>query len=301
VDYYRRIASTSLPHLRGRPLIMERYPEGISKGGFFQRKVPDYFPTWIDRVALRKVGGKVTEAVAGDDATLVYMAEQNCITVHAGLSRREQLEYPARMIIDLDPSGDDFSMVQKAALTLKTVLDELQLESFVQLTGSRGMHIVIALDRSQNFDQVHEFARELAIVTAKRNSSELTVEQRKDKRGRRVFLDYMRNSYSQTAVAPYSVRAREGAPVATPITWSEASARGLSPGKYNIGNVFRRLSAKGDAWSEIDRAPVSPGPIWPRLCEMAQVAEATQPGSAKLRPATPARQSAGPAKSRRRG
>ena len=179
VDYYRRIASASLPHLRGRPLIMERYPEGISKGGFFQREVPEYFPTWIDRIALRKVGGKVTEAVAGDAATLVYMAEQNCITVHAGLSRREQLEYPDRMIIDLDPSAT-ISAWCKSGPHPEDCARRASTES---LFSPRDRVACISSLRliAHRTSMRYMSSRVLAIVTAKRNSSELTVEQRKDK------------------------------------------------------------------------------------------------------------------------
>ena len=183
--------------------------------------------------------------------------DANCITLHYGLSRRDKIDYPDRMIIDLDPSSSDFSMVKFAAFRLKDLLDDLELESFVQLTGSRGMHIVVPLDRSENFDRVHAFAREIAERLAERHPRELTVEQRKGQRGRRVFLDYMRNSRAQTGVAPYAVRAREGAPVAAPITWEEARTRGICADKYDIKTIFRALAKRGDPWSRIDRHPNS--------------------------------------------
>jgi bifunctional non-homologous end joining protein LigD len=257
VEYYAEVAKVMVPHVKGRPLIMERYPDGIARQGFFNREVPEYFPRWIDRVALRKIGGKVTEVVADDAATLIYLAEQNCITIHSGLSRRDRIDHPDRMIIDLDPSTADFAAVQSAARTFKQMLDDLELTSFAQITGSRGMHIVVPLDRSADFDRVHDFARELATLMAKRHPRELTVEQRKERRGRRIFLDYLRNSRAQTAVAPYSVRAREGAPVATPLTWPEALAKGLNAQKYSIKTVLRRIAKKGDAWSRIDRSATS--------------------------------------------
>jgi bifunctional non-homologous end joining protein LigD len=254
VDYYREIAPIAIPHLAERPLIMEQYPAGIAGKGFFHRTVPDYYPSWIDRVALRKVGGKITEVIANDAATLVYLAEQNCVTLHAGLSRRDRIDYPDRMIIDLDPSIGDFGAVQSAARRLKALLDELELSSFVQITGSRGMHVVVPLHPSTKFQKVHAFARELAIALVVRYPRELTIAQRKNRRGKKVFLDFMRNSPAQTAVAPYSVRAREGAPVAAPLTWSEAYSKSMTAQKYDIKSILRRLSKKDDPWAKIDRS-----------------------------------------------
>ena len=257
VDYYREVAPVAIPHLAERPLIMEQYPNGIARKGFFHRAVPDYFPSWIDRIALHKAGGKVTEVIANDAATLVYLAEQNCITLHAGLSRRDRIDYPDRMIIDLDPSIGDFGAVRTAARRLKALLDEMELVSFVKITGSRGMHVAVPLDRSAPFEKVHAFACRLATAMVARYPRELTVEQRINRRGKKVFLDFMRNSPAQTAVAPYSVRALEGAPVAAPLTWSEAFSKSMTAQKYDIKSILRRLSKKDDPWSKIDRSPNS--------------------------------------------
>jgi bifunctional non-homologous end joining protein LigD len=253
IDYYRRIADVALPHLRGRPVSMHRFPDGIGKVGFFQKNIPDYFPQWIERKTLGKEGGSVTHVVANNAATLVYLADQGCITPHIGLSRVDRIEAPDRLVFDLDPSGDDFAGVQGAARKVKAVLDELGLDTFVQTTGSRGLHVVVPLDRRAGFEEVRRFARRLAEHLAGRYPDELTVEQRKAARGERVFVDYLRNGYAQTTVAPYAVRAIEGAPVAAPLTWSEALAEGLSPRKYTIENIFRRLGQKDDPWAGIDR------------------------------------------------
>ena len=127
VDYYRRIADTMLPHLRERPLSMHRFPDGIGKDGFFQKNLPDYFPDWFDRVELEKEGGTVSYAVVGDAASLVYIANQGCITPHLSLARRDKPHRPDRLIFDLDPSDDDFGKVQQGAQHLKVLLDELEL------------------------------------------------------------------------------------------------------------------------------------------------------------------------------
>jgi bifunctional non-homologous end joining protein LigD len=253
IDYYRRIGGVALPHLRGRPVSMHRFPDGIGKDGFFQKNIPDYFPQWIKRETLGKEGGSVTHVVANDAATLVYLADQGCITPHVGLSRVDRIDAPDRLVFDLDPSDDDFAKVQGAARKVKAALDELELDSFVQTTGSRGLHVVVPLDRSASFEEVRPFARTLAEHLAEQYPDLLTVEQRKAARGGRVFVDYLRNAYAQTMVATYAVRAIEGAPVAAPLTWSEALADGLSPRKYTIENVFRRLGQKDDPWAGIDR------------------------------------------------
>ncbi len=210
VDYYRRIADDALRHFRDRPLSMQRFPDGIAGEGFFQKDIPDSFPDWIDRVELAKADGTVTYVVANEPATLVYLANQGCITPHLGLSRCDEPDRPDQLILDLDPSDGDFAKVQKAARLLRRLFDDLDLPSFVKTTGSRGLHVLVPLDRSADFDTARDFARAVAEHLAVRHDRLVTVEQRKDKRGDRVFLDYLRNAYGQTAVAPYGVRAIGG-------------------------------------------------------------------------------------------
>jgi bifunctional non-homologous end joining protein LigD len=269
VDYYRRIAEVALPHWRDRPLTMHRFPDGIGEEGFFQKNMPDHFPGWIDRAEMPKEGGSVTHVVANNAATLVYLANQGCITAHLGLSRTDRPDRPDQMIFDLDPSDDDFAKVQQAAAWLREVLDELELPSFVKTTGSRGLHVLVPLDRSADFDTMREVARGLAEHLAARHPDALTVAQRKNARGTRVFIDYLRNAYGQTAVAPYSVRARPGAPVATPVTWDAALASGLSPRQYTIKNIFRRLGQTDDPWAGIGGSAVSLASVGDRLNALA--------------------------------
>ncbi len=253
VEYYQRIATVALRHYAGRPLSMHRFPDGIAADGFFQKDAPDHFPDWITRATLQKEGGSVAHVVVDQAATLVFLATQGCITPHLGLSRVDAIDRPDRLIFDLDPSDDDFAKVQAAAAALKALCDALELTTFVQLTGSKGLHIVVPLDRAAGFEDARGFARRLVEHAAAERPDELTVEQRKDKRQGRVFLDFLRNAYGQTAVAPYAVRAIEGAPVATPIDWSEAFAGDLRPRAYTVANIFRRLAQKEDPWADIDR------------------------------------------------
>jgi bifunctional non-homologous end joining protein LigD len=268
VDYYARIAETALPHMRDRALSMHRFPDGIKGEGFFQKDAPEHFPDWIRRAHLRKEGGTVDYVVADSAATLAYIANQGCITPHLGLSRVDRVDRPDRLILDLDPSDGAFEKVRRAALRLRELLQELDLPAFVQTTGSRGLHVVTPLDRSSDFDAARDFARRLASVLVDRYPNELTVEQRKNKRGSRVFLDYLRNAYGQTSVAPYALRAKPGAPVATPVDWDEVSDKKLGPQSYDLSNIFRRLGAKEDPWHDIARHGVSVTAAAERLARM---------------------------------
>ena len=253
IDYYRRVAPVMLPHLAGRPLSFERYPEGIAAEGFMQKNASDYFPSWIRRVRLAKQDGVVDHVVAEDPAALIYLANQACITFHVWLSRTDRVDHPDRMVLDLDPSDDDFAKVKRAAREARALLEELGLAPFLQVTGSRGLHIWVPLDRSADFDQVRAFASGVAERLVARRPGELTTAQRKAKRGDRVFVDVARNAYAQTAVAPYSVRARAQAPIATPIEWAELEDAKLGPQRYTVRNIFRRLARKRDPWAEIQR------------------------------------------------
>ncbi|HEX2233947.1 MAG TPA: non-homologous end-joining DNA ligase [Thermoleophilaceae bacterium] len=249
--YYERVAEHLLLHSKGRPVSMQRFPDGIEGYGFFHKDVPDHFPDWVRRVEVAKRGGSVTHAVLWDADGLVYLADQACITPHVWLSRMDRVHQPDRLVIDLDPSVPDFAAVRKAALAAGRLLEELGLAPFAMATGSRGLHVWAPLRRGADYDQVKEFARGAARVLAARHPDELTVESRKAKRGDRILLDVARNAYAQTAVPPYAVRARPGAPVATPLEWKELSDSRLRPDRWNVKNVFRRLASKGDPWAEM--------------------------------------------------
>lgn len=224
----------------------------MGRAGFYQKNVSDYFPSWIETAVLAKEGGTVTHAVIDSAATLVYLANQGCITPHIWLSRSDAIDNPDLMVFDLDPTGDDFSLIRRGAQALHEWLEELSLPCYVQTSGSRGLHVFVPLDRSEAFDDVRGFARELAEVVVRQDPDSFTVEFRKEKRGDRIFIDTLRNAYAQTVVVPYAVRAKAGAPVATPLEWKEVGRRGLGPQDYTLHNVMRRLGQKGDSWSGAD-------------------------------------------------
>ncbi|MDQ3945894.1 MAG: non-homologous end-joining DNA ligase [Actinomycetota bacterium] len=251
VDYYRRVGPVMVPHLRGRPLMLERYPEGITRPGVYQKEAPAHFPDWVHRVEVPKEGGTVNHAVCNDEDTLVYLANQGSLTFHAWLSRADRIYHPDQLIFDLDPPPGAFDTVRAAARHLGEILDGLELVPFVKTTGSRGLHVVVPLDRSATFDETRAFARDVAALVVAGDPGRLTTEVRKAKRGGRVFVDVLRNGYAQTAVAPYSVRARPRAPVATPVDWEELGKGHLDPGRYTIRNLFRRLGRKPDPWRDM--------------------------------------------------
>ncbi|WP_020500088.1 non-homologous end-joining DNA ligase [Sciscionella marina] len=250
VGYYRDIASTFLRHARGRPVAAERYPDGIDQPRIFQKNVPEHYPEWVPRVEVgKKEGGVTVHAVCDDTQTLVYLADQACVTPHLWLSRTDELDRPDRLIFDLDPPGTDLPMLRSAARSVRTILDEIGLPAFLMATGSRGFHVLTPLRRTQTFDQAREFARRLATLLAERHPDMLTVQQRKQDRGDRILVDYLRNSYAQTAVAPYAVRARPNAPVATPLDWNEFDT--TTPWQYTIHTLPDRLKDRGDPWSSL--------------------------------------------------
>ncbi|MCQ4083751.1 non-homologous end-joining DNA ligase [Streptomyces sp. RB6PN25] len=255
-DYYRTVARPMLPHLKDRPLVMERYPDGFQGKSFFHKDVPDYFPEWIRTVQVPKEGGSVTMAVCDDAATLVYLANQACITPHPWLSRADCLDCPDRLVFDLDPSehdGDGFETVRWSARQLGDLLTELGLRPAVMTTGSRGLHLLVLLDRRTDFDTARHFARRVADVLAARHSDRLTTEPRKNKRRGRLYLDTQRNAYAQTSVAPYAVRARPHAPVATPLEWNELDDPGLGPRQWTLRTLPERLEKDGDPWKGLSR------------------------------------------------
>ncbi len=258
VDYYKRIGDIMIPLISARPLTMHRFPDGIAKSGFYQQKMPGYFPDWFDRVEIeKKEGGSVTRPVCTRTADLVYLANQGCITPHIWLSRKDNLNNPDRMIFDLDPGAEDFKLVCRGALALREALQTFDLVPFVMTTGSRGLHIVVPLKRGPDFDAVRKFARQKADQVAGDNPGEFTTEQRKEKREERLYIDTSRNAYGQTAVAPYAVRALEGAPAATPLEWEEIEQGKIdSAQKYSLNNIFRRLARKKDPWKDMDSKAV---------------------------------------------
>lgn len=255
-QYLHQVAEVMIPHTRNRAMTMHRFPDGIESDGFYQKEAPDYFPDWIRIERLAKEGGSVNHVVCDDAATLVYLADQACITAHVSLSTIDRIDHPDRIVLDLDPpeSARDPGPVKEAARSVRNFLEDLDLPAFLMTTGSSGYHVVVPLDASMPFDVIRGIARRMAETLAERHPAALTSAQRKDQREGRVFVDYLRNAYAQTTVAPYAIRALPGAPVATPIDWEELGS--ADPRHYTMTSVLRRLAQKADPWSDMGRSAI---------------------------------------------
>ena len=255
-NYYAAVAPVMSRHVRDRPLNLWRWNAGIESERIVQQEIPRGAPEWIGRVSvMRRRGGSVCHAVGGEAATLVWLANQNCITPHAWSSRADRPDRPDRLVFDLDPPAadpaDHFPAIRAGALELGRLLRELGLMPFAMTSGSRGLHVVAPLRRRAHADAARETAGVIAERLAERRPDELTTAWRKEKRGGRVLVDVARNTYAQTTVAPYAVRALPGAPVASPLAWDELEADDLHPRRWTLATVPGRLAAGGDPWEAI--------------------------------------------------
>jgi bifunctional non-homologous end joining protein LigD len=247
--YYETIAPVMLPHIRNRPVTMERFHRGIDEPGFFQKDVSKGFPSWLERVEVPKKGGVVNHPIVTDARSLVWLANQNSITPHVWGSRAPDLEHPDICVFDLDPSVDDARAVRRAALWLRDLLEELGLPSWVKTTGSKGFHIAVPLDRKTHISDVERFAHEAGALLVRQHPKQLTREFHKKDRGNRILVDTGRNGYSATFAAAYAVRARPGAPVSAPCTWDEIESGKAGPRTFTLRNMPRRVEKAGDLWS----------------------------------------------------
>jgi bifunctional non-homologous end joining protein LigD len=260
-SYYAAVAPAMVPHVRDRPLNLWRWNSGIDGELVVQQAIPKGAPEWVRRVTVaRRRGGEVSHAVGGEAATLVWLANQNCITPHAWTARADRPDHPDRIVFDFDPPDDrdsHFDAIRAGALAMGDLLRERGLSPFAMTSGSRGLHVVAPLRRGPDSDRVRAVAGELADEVADRLPDELTTSWRKAGRGGRVLVDAARNTYAQTAVAPYAVRAKPGAPVATPLAWEELDDPELTPRRWTLATVPQRLQERGDPWEAIARAAAS--------------------------------------------
>lgn len=251
VAYYMAVADAMLPFMRDHPLAMLRFNQGIDGERFFHKQAPKYFPDYIARAEVPKAKGTTTYPICNNRKALAYIANHNCIEYHLLPVRADDLSHPDRLVLDLDPSVDDVEQVRAAAVWVRELLDELGLVGFVMASGSRGFHIWVPLDRKSGIDEVHAFAADFAQVLVARHPDELTTEFAKAERGSRIYVDVARNAPAQHAVAPYSLRASDGAPVATPITWDELDDPKMTPQRWSMRTVLERLS--NDPWANMSR------------------------------------------------
>jgi bifunctional non-homologous end joining protein LigD len=250
--YYEAIAPVMLPHLRRRPITMERYHRGIGAPGFFQKDVSKGFPEWLQRVEVPKKDGTVHHPIANDTRSLLWLANQNSITIHVWPSRTPNLYNPDICIFDLDPSKeDDFDALRAAALGVRDLLDELGLPSWIKTSGSKGFHIAVPLDAKSDFGEVARFAHTVGKILVQRDPEHLTQEFSKVDRGGRILVDTGRNGYSATYAATYTVRAKPGAPVSAPCTWEELERGEVGPRTFTLRTMAQRVADVGDLWADL--------------------------------------------------
>jgi bifunctional non-homologous end joining protein LigD len=272
VGYYETVAPVMLPLISGRPVTMQRFPNGIGSKGFLQKQVGDHFPDWIERVTAPNrrtrqatIREEVTYAVCRTADDLAYLANQGCVTPHVWLSRAPDLDHPDQMVFDLDPASPDLGVVRSAATLLRGLLDELGLPSFLKTTGSRGLHVVVPLVPRAETDEVKDFSIAVAEALAARDPDNLTTEARIAERHGRLYLDIGRNGYAQHFAAPYAVRALPGAPVSVPLDWSELE--GFEPRGHTLRTIGDRLAGP-DPWAGIDAAATTLDAAADRLAKL---------------------------------
>src|SRR5687768_2915092 len=251
-SYYETIAPVMLPHLRGRPITMERFHRGIAAPGFFQKDVSKGFPEWLERVEVPKHGGTVHHPIVTNTEGLLWLANQNSITIHVWPSRAPNLYKPDICVFDLDPMNpEDLQTLRAVALRVRDLLTELGLPSWIKTSGSKGFHIAVPLDGKSDFGAVARFAHVVGKVMVKRDPDNLTQEFSKADRGGRILVDTGRNGYSATYAATYTVRAKPGAPVSAPCTWEEVEQGVVGPRTFTLRNMAQRISDVGDLWSDM--------------------------------------------------
>jgi bifunctional non-homologous end joining protein LigD len=272
VDYYRTVAPRMLPLISGRPVTMQRFPDGIGRGGFLQKQIGRHFPDWIERVTAPNrrtrqatVRDEVTYPVCRHADDLAYLANQGCVTPHVWLSRTPDIHHPDQMVFDLDPASEDLGVLRLAAAGLHDLLDELGLASFLKSSGSRGLHVVVPLVPAAETDAVKVFSIAVTEALAARHPDDLSTEGRIANRHGRLYLDIGRNGYAQTMAAPYAVRALPGAPVSVPLDWSELDD--FVPGRHTVANIADRLAAP-DPWAGMEEAATRLDQAGARLAEL---------------------------------
>lgn len=247
--YYETIAPLMVPHIRARPITMERYHRGIAEKGFFQKDVKKGFPDWLERVEVPKKGGTVHHPLVTDTRSLLWLANQNSITLHVWTSRAPELDRPDICVFDLDPLEDDIDTLRRMTLAVRDFLAELGLRSWLKTTGSKGFHVAVPLDGTVAMGEAARFGHMFGRRLVERHPEHLTQEFSKADRGGRILVDTGRNEYSATFAAVYTVRARPDAPVSAPCAWEELERGAVGPRSFTLRGMAARVAAVGDPWA----------------------------------------------------
>ena len=276
VDYYREIAPWILPYLADRPVVLTRFPDGIHGKSFFQKNAPDFAPAWIRRVRLYSEGSErdLDYFVADDPESLLYVANSAGIPLHIWQSRVANISRPDFCVLDLDPKDAPFADVVRIALFLKELCDRIGLPSFVKTSGSTGLHVLVPLGGQVTYEQSRNIGHLLALMAVRELDGIATVARLPARREGKVYVDYLQNGHGRLIVAPYCVRPLPGAPVSTPLGWSEVGA-GLSIADHTIRTVPQRMASRGDPMYEVLEARPDLAHGLERLADLISAGEAS--------------------------
>lgn len=258
LDYYGRIAAFILPHLRDRALTLKRYPDGVERDYFFEKRCPSHRPEWTETAEIGEEGGeRMTVCLVNDPATLIWVANLASLELHVPLGRAAFPETADAMVFDLDPgAGADVLDCARVALILREILARLGLVGWVKTSGLKGLHVFVPLNRAETtFEETKTFSRTVAMIMQKNYPDLVTAKMAKDARQGRVFINWSQNDASKTMVCVYSLRAREKPLVSCPLAWEEleALARQKDPEGFRIGpaEAVRRVGTMGDLFREV--------------------------------------------------
>ncbi|CAN5396098.1 non-homologous end-joining DNA ligase [soil metagenome] len=254
IEYYRAIAPVMLPHLKDRPVTLRLFHEGISGPGIYRREAPKFAPDWLRRTHYTTVtdAHTIELPLIDDSAGLIWFANTGVIEFHLWSSHLPELDEPDRVVLDLDPGEEaDFAMVLDAALVVRAKLDSLGLAGFPKTSGGRGLHIYLSLAPGYEFETVREWVEELAVRLATDHPGLIAPAHGSTHTGKLVTIDHAQNSIGRNTAAPYTIRARAGAPVSTPLTWDEVRKKKLRPEDFTISNVAKRVDRVGDLFAPV--------------------------------------------------
>lgn len=249
IRYYEAVSPWLLPHLKDRPESLKRFPDGIDGPSFFQKNLKDH-PDWIATVLIKHENKEVNYLLIQNEESLIFAANLGCIEIHPFFSRIKTLDNPDFLVFDLDPKGASFNKVIEVAQAIRKVLEEIEVPSYCKTSGATGLHIAVPLGAKYSYDHAKKFAELIAMIVHRRTHKISTLERSLTKRQGKIYIDCYQNNSSQTLAAPYSVRARPGAPVSTPLRWKEVK-KGLEPKDFTIKNTLRRVKKVGDLYAPV--------------------------------------------------
>jgi bifunctional non-homologous end joining protein LigD len=255
IEYYIRVAPWMLGSLKNRVIVMNRYPDGVDKDGFYEKDAPAGIPPWVEtfKTYSETAQREIDHVVCNNLDTLVWMANLAALEINITLSTIDNYDKPDLVLFDIDPEPPcSFDDVMDIALLLKEKLDELNLRSFVKTSGKKGLHVVLPIIDNYNFKQTREFVHQFGKYLA-RESDLVVSEFRNSRDPGTIFIDYLQNTRGKTMIAPYSLRAQAKAPVSTPLEWKELK-KGLRPEEFNIFTVIKR---KKDPWEGLPKSKQS--------------------------------------------